>query len=417
MMDRDKLTRELLYQIRLGEDSLFEFKRVEIKGNTIKGPSQQDLADEMAAFANQKGGYLILGVEDKTRAVTGIPLAMLEGVQRRVKDAARDNIEPPLPIFTRLLTLPDASGELKHIIYVTIEKSLFVHSSNGRYYHRVAESKQIMRQDYLVRLMMQRSQAQIIWFDESPVQGTRREDLDASLYRKFLREEGQPEIRQLHKLKMLVNDENGDEKLSVSGVLMGTANPVEWLPNAFIQAVCYAGDNRNADQQIDAQDFSGPLDQQVMGGLKFVEKNMLVAARKIIGREDIPQYSLTAVFEALVNAVAHRDYSQYGSHIRLRMFADRMLISSPGALANTMEVDDLIARQAARNQLISSLLARCPIDHPEIRRGKMMDKRGEGVPIIMEQSLALSGKRPQYQMNGEELELTIYAASKESKAT
>ena len=413
-MDRDKLIRELLYQIRLGEDSGYEFKRIDIKGQTIKGPSQQDLADEMAAFANQKGGYLVLGVEDKSKAVSGIPLEMLDAVQQRVKNAARDNIEPPLPIYTRLLTLPDAEGDLKHVVYVVIEKSLFVHSSNGRYFHRVAESKQPMRPEYLARLMMQRSQARIVWFDESPVNGTRPDDLDISLCKKFLREKGQPESSQLRKLKMLVNDENGEQKLSVSGVLLGTSKPSEWLPHAFTQAVYYGGDRRDADDQMDAQDFTGPLDQQVVGALQFVENNMRVAARKFIGREDIPQYSLTAVFEALVNAVAHRDYDQYGSHIRLHMFADRLVVSSPGALVNTMEVDDLIARQAARNQLISSLLARCPVDHPAIRRTMMMDKRGEGVPVIIEKSRELSGKRPEYKMNGEELELTIYAASKEN---
>ena len=414
-MDIEKLKKDLLYQIRLGEDSGYEFKKVEIKGSKIKGPAQQDLADEMAAFANQKGGYLVMGVEDKTKAILGIPNEMLDAVQQRVKAAASDNVEPPLPIYTRLLELPDSDGNLKSLIHVTIEKSLFVHSSNGRYYHRVAESKQLMRQDYLVRLMMQRSQARMIWLDERPVPSTEKSHLDPTLYRKFLREEGQPEHTQLRKLKMLVDDDQGNERLSVSGVLLGTANPTQWLPNAFIQAVKYGGDTRHSDQQIDAKDFTGPLDQQVIKSLEFVEKNMLVAARKIIGREDIPQYSLTAILEALVNAVAHRDYDLYGMHIRLHMFADRLVISSPGALVNTMEVDDLIARQASRNQLITSLLARCPIDHDYVNRAKMMDKRGEGVPVIFDESEQLSGKRPKYELVGEELQLTIYAASKESK--
>ena len=385
-MDREKLIRDLLYQIRLGEDSNYEFKKVETKGSKIKGPAQQELADEMAAFANQKGGYLVLGVEDKKRAITGIPNELLEPVHQRVKAAASDNVEPPLPIYTRLLELPDTEGNIKQIIHVTIEKSLFVHSSNGRYYHRVAESKQPMRQDYLVRLMMQRSQSRMIWLDERPVPGTEINNLDVSLYQKFLREKGQPERTQLRKLKMLVDDEQGEEKLSVSGVLLGTSNPTQWLPHAFIQAVNYGGETRHSDKQIDAKDYTGPLDQQVLGALEFVEKNMFVAAKKIIGREDIPQYSLTAVLEALVNAVAHRDYDLYGMHIRLHMFADCLVISSPGALVNTMEVDDLIVRQAARNQLISSLLARCLIDHPQISRAKMMDKRGEGVPVIFEES-------------------------------
>ena len=409
-MDNAKLVRELLKQIRLGEDSKYEFKHIYIKGESIQGPSQQNLADEMAAFANQKGGYLILGVDDKTKAVNGISEEMIEKVQQMIRNAAQDNINPPLPIYTRIIELPDTEGTLKNVLYVAVDKSLFVHSSNGKYFHRVAESKKIIPHEYLSRLMMQRSQSGIIWFDESPVNGTRPDDLDESLYVKFLREKGQPESNQLRKLKMLVDDENKEPKLSVSGVLLGTQNPSEWLPHAYIQAVSYAGEGRNSNQQTDARDITGPLDQQVTGALQFVEKNMLVAARKIIGREDIPQYSLTAVFEALVNAVAHRDYAQHGSHIRLHMFSDRLTVSSPGALVNTMEVEDLIVRQAARNQLISSLLARCPINHAAIERAMMMDKRGEGVPVIIEESLALSGKHPEYRMHGEELELTVHAA-------
>jgi predicted HTH transcriptional regulator len=68
---------------------------------------------------------------------------------------------------------------------------------------------------------------------------------------------------------------------------------------------------------------SQDLDAQVLAACHFVRKNMLVSASKDEGRHDLPQYDLTAVFEALVNAVAHRDYSIHGAKIRLRMFADR----------------------------------------------------------------------------------------------
>jgi len=54
--------RELLEKIRLGEDSFLELKEVRFAGNKIKGPSQNDLADELAAFANSTGGVLLLGV-------------------------------------------------------------------------------------------------------------------------------------------------------------------------------------------------------------------------------------------------------------------------------------------------------------------------------------------------------------------
>lgn len=412
-MDRERLVRELLYQIRLGEDSQYEFKRVSVEGGSIKGPKQRDIAEEMAAFANAKGGVVVLGVDDYTRGVMGIPSECLDAVQGMLTRACQDNIEPPLSIYTRLVELPDQAGELRPVIYVHIDKSLYVHSSNGRYFHRVNESKKEMPPDYLGRLMMQRSQARMVWLDELPVPGTDESDLDASLVERFIRG-NQPTAGQLRKLKLLVRDEESTERLSVSAVLMTTDDPAQWIPSAYIQAVCYSADRRHADDQLDARDLYGPLDRQVMQALAFVERNMKTAATKNIGRMDIPQYSLNAIFEALVNAVAHRDYGIYGMKVRLHMFADHLVIASPGALINTMEVDELELRQASRNQLITSLLARCRVDHPEIERTLMMDKRGEGVPLILDESERLSGKRPAYAMVGEELQLTLYAAKKES---
>ena len=192
------------------------------------------------------------------------------------------------------------------------------------------------------------------------------------------------------------------------------------MPNAFIQAVAYRGrevvtssDMKN--YQLDAKDFAGPLDAQVEGACRFVAANQRIRASKELGRTDEPQYDMASIFEAVVNAVAHRDYSMALSHVRLRMFEDRMELDSPGALPNTMAIDMLPYRQASRNPGIASLLAKCsvPKDVPGFRtqRTTLMDRRGEGVQVILRNSEALSGRRPQYEMLGEsELRLTIFAA-------
>jgi ATP-dependent DNA helicase RecG len=134
-----------------------------------------------------------------------------------------------------------------------------------------------------------------------------------------------------------------------------------------------------------------------------------------MGRRDLPQFDLTAVFEAVVNAVAHRDYSIYGAKIRLRLFSDRLELYSPGAIPNTMTVESLPYRQAARNEAITSLLAQCPIpedDQVLTDRNAMMDKRGEGVRVILDSSERLSGKHAYYRLIDEsELLLVIPAAS------
>lgn len=96
------------------------------------------------------------------------------------------------------------------------------------------------------------------------------------------------------------------------------------------------------------------------GACNFVLRNMRVPAMKRAdgGREDRPQFDMLAVFEAVVNAVAHKDYSLSGFKVRLRLFEDRLEIYSPGMLVNTMTTDSLLYRQAARNEVLTSLLAR-----------------------------------------------------------
>lgn len=117
-----------------------------------------------------------------------------------------------------------------------------------------------------------------------------------------------------------------------------------------------------------------------------------------------------------MNAVAHRDYAIYGSKIRLKMFSDRLELYSPGTIPNTMSVESLMYRQSARNETLTSLLAKCPvptdIEWVNTDRRTLMDKRGEGVRIIIENSERLSGKEPVYRLiDDAELLLTIFSAS------
>ncbi len=101
---------ELIEKIRLGEDSFLELKEVRFAGSKIRGPEQNELADELAAFANAHGGVLILGVHDKTREITGIPLERLDAVEALARQACEDSIKPPLaPIIERLTRRVSAS--------------------------------------------------------------------------------------------------------------------------------------------------------------------------------------------------------------------------------------------------------------------------------------------------------------------
>ncbi|MCK5507393.1 MAG: transcriptional regulator, partial [Desulfobacterales bacterium] len=323
-------------------------------------------------------------------------------------------VEPPLDCVIRKMPITSEDGSEKVIVRVDVPRSLFVHQSPGGYFRRIGSSKRRMKPDVLARLFQQRSQVRLIRFDEQTVPNAKFNDLDPKLWKRFrtvLSPTNDQEF--LEKMKLIAMDEDNVLRPTVSGVLMASDAPESFISSAFIQAVCYRGTERNAACQLDARDITGSLDIQIQEACKFVERNMRVYAIKAPNRIETPQFSLNAVFEAIVNAVVHRDYSVYGSKIRLHLFADRLEIFSPGSIPNTMTVDSLSERQSSRNELLSSLLARCPINVNAIgsRRSFIMDKRGEGVPIIITESEKLSGCKPVYLLlDDAELKLTIFVA-------
>lgn len=411
--------KELMDQIRLGEDSRLELKEVRFSGSKILAPSRELLADELAAFANGRGGVCVLGVVDSPRAVTGIPLEHLDAVETLIRDLCNDSIKPPLAPQVERRWLPGENGEDRAVLVVVVDRSLFVHQSPGGYFHRVGSSKRPMPPDYLARLFQQRSQERLIRFDEQVVSRARLSDLKPALWQRFLSKRSDLDLDVfLQKLAIAKVDEDGVLRPTVAGILLATEEPRAFLPGAYIQAVAYRGEEArpgtDGHYQLDAADIEGPLDEQILEACRFVHRNMRVEAVKTLGRHDIPQYHLGAVFEAIVNAVAHRDYSIHGSKVRLRLFSNRLEIYSPGALVNTMDIDALPYRQSARNEAITSLLAKCPVpDLPWLStdRRTIMDRRGEGVGVILSESEKLSGKNPKYELfDSSELMLTIFAA-------
>ncbi|MBN1982129.1 MAG: putative DNA binding domain-containing protein [Chitinivibrionales bacterium] len=405
---------DLLKQIALGEDSVLELKTVEFNCDKVSGPHKNGMADELAAMANTASGIIVLGVDDKSREILGIPPEKLDIVEGWIRSICNDLIDPPLDCIIRKLVVPDQHGGEKIILRIDVPRSLFVHKSPNGYFRRIGSSKREMKPEALARLFQQRSQVRLIRFDEQTVPGTSVHDLNPKLWNRFRTVISPKEDREfLEKMKLISMDEDGAMRSTVSGILMASDAPEAFLSNAFIQAVCYRGTERNAAYQLDAKDITGPLDAQIREACTFVERNMRVFATKAPNRIETPQFSMNAVFEAVVNAVAHRDYSIYGSKIRLHLFSDRLELFSPGAIPNTMTIESISERQSARNELISSLLARCPMSVDAIgsQRNFIMDKRGEGVPIIITQSEKLSGRKPEYQLiDDAELKLTVFAA-------
>lgn len=398
---------DLRARIRLGEDARWEFKQVVFRRIRLAGPSPDALADELAAFANGRGGVLLLGVTD-SGDVQDLTRPQLDELERVVVDLCRNKIKPPIETDIRRFLI-----EAKPVLSVEVEPGYAQHDSPGGAYRRIGSSKQRMSSDERLRLAQRRSQARFLWFDKQPVRGTGFRTLDEALWKPMLDAEGRLDPRRgLAKLALLTSEAEEEAEATVAGVLLCSRAPEQWLPNACITATHYRGEDPGSPQ-LDAQVITGPLPEQVAGAMAFVQRNMRVGAHKSPARMDLPEYSLDAVFEALVNAVAHRDYAIQGSRSRLSMFADRLELNVPGSLPNNLTVADMSARQSTRNEAIVSVLARLPVREipGSSNRVFFMERRGSGVPVIKRETRALSGKEPEYRLLADsDLFLTLPAA-------
>lgn len=389
----------ILAQLRAGEDGRAEFKELRLGARGVVSPNAEDLAGEFVAFANAGGGAVFLGVDNQGN-VTGISSDDVDGVEQWALNAATHNCEPPVRPIVRKALLPGGTGGDRHVLLVEVPRGLYVHrTSGGRYYLRVGSTKRDLTPAELARLFQQRGREYV--FDEQSVPGAAVEDLSRPRLEAFFgRSPTIPWLDLLRNTRVTSRDETDVDRPTVAGLLAFGTEPTDFLASGSIEAAAYAGTRLSSDDLTHAERLAGPVSDQIDSAIAFVARFM---HRAKSGEAD---YDLDVVDEAIVNAVAHRDYAIAGSKIRLFLFADRLELYSPGRLPNTITLQDMAYRTFTRNQLLVSFLSRIRSK----RSGDVfLESRGEGVRKILEDGEAHSGRRPAYELFGDELRLTLWA--------
>jgi predicted HTH transcriptional regulator len=226
-------------------------------------------------------------------------------------------------------------------------------------------------------------------FDEELFPDATTGDLDQSALERFFGPTPAiPWLDLLRNTRATAADGEGVERPTVAGLLAFGKVPERHLRSAYIEAAIYRDARLSSEDLVHAEQIEGRVDDQIDEATVFVDRFMLKPATKPVGRVDHPQYDLGAVHEAIVNAVAHRDYSITGSKIRLFLFSDRLELYSPGRLPNTLTVETMAYRVFTRNQLLVSFLSRM-----KSRRtgAAFLESRDEGVRRILEVSQLHSG--------------------------
>ena len=389
-------------QLLAGEDSRAEFKELLLTERGVRSPNAESLAGEMVAFANAEGGVIFLGVHD-AGAPVGIPKSRLDEVECWLVHIAAENCDPPIRPIIRKHVVITEDGR-KHLLLAETLPGLYVHrTSGGRYYQRVGSSKLDLTPAELARLFQQRGREYV--FDEQPVRAGDPTALDQHLLEAFFgRAPTIPWLDLLRNARVTVRDDEGADRPTVAGLLAFGTGPAHFLPSCSIEAARYAGAELASDDLTHVERLAGPAADQIDAAVAFVAHFM--QERPAAGK---PAYDIDVVYEAVVNAVAHRDYAIDGCKIRLFLFADRLELYSPGKLPNTLTLEDMPYRTFTRNQLLVSFLSR----QRSKRTGQVfLESRGEGVRKILSRGEAHSGRKPEYRLFGEELRLTLWKAGR-----
>ncbi len=373
---------ELTELIRNGENSGVEFKRDDIV--------PEKLAKEMAALLNLEGGHILLGVE-KDRTVSGLSREP-EKAEEWVMEAARVHLRPAaIPYWE---TIEWSEGKIVGIVslpadapdkpYKAKRGSAWVTQI------RVGTTTRDATDEEEVRLYQQSGRLQ---YDRKPVPGSLFTDFDRRRLINYFRDvrrqacpdEGDEEgwIRLLANTELMAED-RGRPIPSAGGLLLFGVRPNKYLPQSGITAVAYPGTNKDYEAKERAV-LRGPAvallseagDVVETGvierALDFVRRNTKVEAGVDDGgrRQERWDYPLEAVREAVVNAIAHRDYTITVTDIELSIYSDRLELISPGRLPNTVTVDKMRAGyRASRNELVKELL----------RDYRYVEATGLGVP-------------------------------------
>ncbi len=150
---------------------------------------------------------------------------------------------------------------------------------------------------------------------------------------------------------------------TLAGLLVFGKYPQSFEPQLTITFLQYFGTTEmektpRGERFLDNRKFEGHIPIMV----ESVVNHILATIRKSsliegLYRRDIPEYPEEAIREAVVNAVAHRDYSHFarGSHIQIRLFADRLEIQSPGGLYGTV-TEETLEEQSTRNRILVKLM-------------------------------------------------------------
>jgi ATP-dependent DNA helicase RecG len=379
---------------------------VEVK--KAQGGLPKSLRETLSGFANTRGGVILLGLDEaRGFAATGLPDPARLAAD--LGSMCSEDMEPPLRPLIKIHDFEDAQVLVAEVPELDpAQKPCYSRGAGitkGSYV-RVGDGDRRLSAYEVQMMLSSRGQPRE---DEQAVPGAGLDHLDAASVDALvarLRTSRPYAFKDLDRLavlrraKVLVPGNDGEDVASLGGLLALGRYPQEHFPQLIVTFVHYPTETggRPTERFLDNVTLEGPVPVMVRDTLAAVRRNM--SRRAFIGgagRQDVWEYPETALREAVVNALVHRDLSSgaRGTQVQVEMYPDRLVIRNPGGLFGPVTVDSLGEEgiSSARNATLIKILEDVPLPG-ETRT--VCENRGSGIRAMLDSLLAAGMSPPEF---------------------
>lgn len=358
--------KEFEFLLKQGEGLKSEFK---------ESFDSKNLPKEIVAFANTEGGKIFIGVDDVGK-VKGIQIT--NKLKSEIQDSAR-NYDPSISINLE---------QIENVLIVNVEEGVNKpYKCSAGFFLRQGSNSQKLSTDEIRNFFNKEGK---ILFDEGI-------NSEFNFGKGFSKSKFEEFVKQA-KLSRTISDEDILKNLGVltenkkfrnAGVLFFCDNIEKFFRHAIITCVLYKGTNKY--KIIDRKDFAEDTISNYNGAITFLIRNLRLEYKiETAGpREEILEIPENALREAIINAMAHRDYNERGANIQIDIYDDRVEISNPGGLVPAIKKEEFGKKSMSRNPLIFSLF----------KSADLVEKVGSGIGRMREAMENAKLPAPKFEFN------------------
>lgn len=354
----------------------FEHEQLELKS------SANHLIEPISSFAMTDGGLIVLGIDDKRRLVG---CEMTQQVLDRVRRAGHG-----CGVDVQMKAVAVAGVPLT-VVAVPEVRGRIVTTPDGRLLRRVGSDNVPLVGDAMARFVREREDRAA---EDEPLPVFEATDFNIDLVNIALAQDGRPPVAPPELLRGLIDlgvaipqSPPADPQVTLAAALLFAKSPELFVTGATVQVIRRVGVGPGPGPTEAREELSGPLTEVLEAALNFITNHtkryqVVQGTRRTI----LPEYPVEVLREALLNALAHRDYGLRGGTIDVTVWDDRVEIRSPGSLPGPITLDNMRSEHYSRNRRMMRVL----------KLLGLVEEYGEGVDRMIQQMEARLMEPPMF---------------------